>query len=154
MEVSQGDIVNRLVEWHTSGRPTIEPPRRVGPSGADEMPRVCPSQPEGLGTITLGTISPEGRLRRSVLRDAATAFLEVTDGEVRYAGDCYEHKCSYWAGSCQLAGVIVRPEDRPESLDPCGVRGRCRWFLEHGPAACGTCARVSYLMEGRASESP
>lgn len=146
IQVSGTKIVDRWSAWNSRGRPLIEPPHPQGRPAGDGESLICPSQPSGLGSIVIGLVGADGLLRRVSARADSEVLSTAGIDEVRYAGQCLENQCSYWAGSCQLAGAIVHPMDRPESLEPCVVRGRCRWFLEHGPASCGTCSQVTYLM--------
>lgn len=143
--VSELGIVERWSAWNSLGRPLVDPPRSSGRSaGGGSL--ICPSQPSDLGSIVLGHVGADGLLQRVSSRADSEMLSTAGIDEVRYAGECLESQCTYWADSCQLAAAIVHPTDRPEILDPCVVRGRCRWFLEHGPAACGTCSQVTYLM--------
>jgi hypothetical protein len=143
---SPADISRRLESWHGSGRPHLEPPTPWPSATVDESPVICPSQSGQDGTVVLGIIDGEGRLQRSARRQTSDTSVKEGETTLRLAGECQHQRCAFWSGSCQLAGAVVRSSDAAERLPACPVRRQCRWFLEHGPGACGTCSVVSYLM--------
>ena len=62
----------------------------------------------------------------------------------RIAAPCAEHRCPHYDGSeCQLGHRIARMLDPVVSgLPHCAIRPTCRWFREHGKAACLRCPQV------------
>jgi len=70
----------------------------------------------------------------------------------RFAEPCLERGCRQWTGSA--CGVIERIGfgEAPAVLPACGIRARCRWFAQQGPAACGICPYV--VTDNRASLEP
>lgn len=146
-------VAERLIRWLEAGQPHVAPARRVGQVRDTADPLICPSQSEAEGTICLGLSRDDGSLVR-VADPRRVEELPVVDvGRARLAGDCRESDCAYWAGSCQLAGVVIDASDGDGVLVRCDLRRRCRWFLEQGFMACGTCSQVSFLMTA-SSESP
>ena len=150
-------VSNRLLGWIRKGRPRLSPPHKVLQPAIGEQAIKCPSQPTEYGTVILGHISPGGRLVRTGSHDLNEESIP-TRSQLRIAGDCRHERCAYWADSCQLAAAIVDSSDSEDRLPTCPIRQHCRWWLEHGPAACGTCSYVSYLapdlkISGRHAES-
>jgi hypothetical protein len=69
------------------------------------------------------------------------------ENRVRFAGPCFGAKCVQWAeGRCGLIDKIIAapaPTQAPlDSLPRCGIRSTCRWFMQHGRAACEACPTV------------
>ena len=62
----------------------------------------------------------------------------------RFSAPCVKSDCRQWNG--ERCGVIdkvvsaVSPDQT--SLDPCGIRGDCRWFSQVGAQACAACSLV------------
>lgn len=46
------------------------------------------------------------------------------------------------AGSRAIAPRDPGSTSGPAALPACGIRPRCRWWLQEGPAACGACPEV------------
>ena len=138
-------LAERVMIWERAGRPRLAPATRVPDREIDGMPVLCPSQSPEDGSIPLGHIVSGERLVRSPRRRR----LEVTaspppEASPRIAGECRQEGCAYWADACQLAAVVVHPADSIGRLPTCPIRQRCRWWLEQGPNACGTCDLVAY----------
>jgi hypothetical protein len=151
------NVPQRLLHWIREGRLRVSPPHRVLHSTIGEQTIMCPSQPTEYGTVILGHISPGGRLVRTG-SDGINQDSLPSGAQLRVAGDCRHERCAYWADSCQLAAAIVDPSDSDDRLPTCPIRQQCRWWLEHGPTACGTCSYVSYFAPdfkilGRRAES-
>lgn len=89
----------------------------------------------------LGHLRSDGTINRRV--DPETEV--VPDDVLRYAGECQQSRCAFWADSCQLAAVIIEPVEVIGPLPVCSYRQRCRWWIEHGPSACSTCETVTYI---------
>lgn len=109
-----------------------------------------------IGNEVLGVIAPGPTLLR--LRSRAIvnkAFVEnARDGapaekRFRFAAKCIEGSCANWAdGRCQVpkaaADFLGRTLDDGGSpdqiqLQPCSIRGKCRWFAQDGRPACKLC---------------
>lgn len=118
----------------------------------------CPSaQPDMadarvLGVIGGTTVQPEvAYLAPGTAVDLPSADqlgpLDVTH-VFRFAAKCEEHRCAHFAmGRCSLAARIV--EQLPEVVEllpRCQIRTTCRWFAEHGAAACRRCPQVVTLI--------
>lgn len=64
----------------------------------------------------------------------------------RQVGKCLTWSCLYWRGACQLGHFVSKIElDQEVTLQDCVIRGRCRWYAENGPKACGPCMSVRNL---------
>lgn len=130
------------------------------------IPRSCPSAPAEPGARLIGIAGPDGRiqnLRTPLPVDAGfLAYASVQgppEARMRFAGRCVEGRCKQWTGhSC---GVIERVLDRlaelgdPQAeaeLQPCAIRGSCRWFGQSGRAACRACTLV--VTDTRAPAAP
>lgn len=65
----------------------------------------------------------------------------------RPAGRCQTSRCGHFRGSCKL-GVVVAISGRVASsrglsvVEPCELRGTCRWFVENGADACQLCEHI------------
>jgi hypothetical protein len=134
----------RLAEWHRNGRPRIEPVRSWPDPTIDENPIICPSQSPEDGTILLGYMTSEGKLDRTIKTETENQLR----GSERFAGECQQSRCAFWADSCQLAAVLIQPVGVIGPLPVCDYRQRCRWWIEHGPSACHTCEFVTYRSAG------
>jgi hypothetical protein len=62
----------------------------------------------------------------------------------RIAAPCAQHRCQHFGGEkCRLAERIT--ETLPpvvSDLPPCRIRPHCRWWQEHGRAACVRCPQI------------
>lgn len=65
----------------------------------------------------------------------------------RPAGRCQTSRCGHFNRSCKL-GVAVAISGRAASsrglatVEPCGLRDTCRWFVENGASACQLCEHI------------
>jgi hypothetical protein len=93
---------------------------------------------EAPATLFIGPRPPDPAL----LALAAPA----TPAEVfRFTARCREGACGYFTdGRCGVAAAVVThlPEAEEASLPRCGIRTVCRWWHEHGAAACRRCPTV------------
>jgi hypothetical protein len=144
---SSDPLGERLLIWFRGGRKKLQPRTRVSSSTVDGKQIMCPSQPNEYGTVILGHISPGERLIRTGSEGINQDCLPP-GAQLRIAGDCRHERCAYWTDSCQLAAAIVNSSDSDDRLPTCPIRQQCRWWLEQGPAACGTCSYVSYFAPG------
>jgi hypothetical protein len=114
---------------------------------------LCPSaQPEMAGVVAFGVVA--GSAAAPVINYlaeplAATQALlglaaPVEPTEVfRLAAPCAESGCQHFDGaSCQLAARLVSVPLPLKRLPRCAIRRSCRWWHEHGRAACERCPNV------------
>jgi hypothetical protein len=119
-----------------------------------ETPLLCPSANPGMTeSMAFGVVggTPEQphlqHLERPVpVTDELLALAgPVTPTEVfRFAAPCACNACPNFSGSrCSLATRIVRLLPvATETLPPCRIRSRCRWWHEEGKEACLRCPQV------------
>ena len=121
-----------------------------------EGEKLCPSARCETDAILLGVITADGRvgyLRPELRVDAdfvaAAGAGRQPEKRFRFAQPCVEGRCAHWTGS--RCGVIQTVLDAPEAeaaaaesrpLPRCSIRRQCRWFAEHGAAACRVCPLV------------
>lgn len=64
----------------------------------------------------------------------------------RFTNKCAEGGCGQWTGTqCGIAQKMVALIDEVAAADtlfPCSIRPRCRWFLQQGADACRICPYV------------
>lgn len=105
--------------------------------------------------MLLGIVQADGTVSHasSVIR-IDREFVEIAragrppERRFRFASTCVKGACARWTGS--QCGVIVgilkdignkgSPGNR--QLPACSIRPQCRWYREHGGAACGVCPEV------------
>jgi len=116
----------------------------------------CPSAQPGLdGAMILGVIERQADGQRvSYLEQPA----KVTEGTIaafagaailptdlfRFSAPCMHGSCSNWTGNnCRVVERLVQilPAVTAQ-LPKCKLRPMCRWFSEHGGAACMRCPQV------------
>ena len=114
----------------------------------------CPSAPhEWEGARLLGVVT--GSVNRpnveylgpcDISADLLALAQPAHPEEVfRFTAPCRETGCSFFRGGrCGVAAAAVQglDDDHDAPLPQCGIRRECRWWAEHGPAACRRCARV------------
>lgn len=63
---------------------------------------------------------------------------------LRIAASCQEERCRHFADNrCAFAAKVVRMLPAvTNTLPPCPIRARCRWFAEEKAAACLRCPQV------------
>jgi hypothetical protein len=141
----------------------VGPPDRVAPSRVLEMdeanverlaPLVCPSaspdweDAELLGVV-VGTADAPGVefvAARAVTPELLALSAPVVPEEVfRFSAPCRELGCPQFVdGCCGVARAVAThlPVVADGALPRCGIRPRCRWWLEVGSAACRRCPTV------------
>ncbi|KUJ65303.1 hypothetical protein ACZ90_49020 [Streptomyces albus subsp. albus] len=123
--------------------------------------RACPSGPCHEGGTLIGVMTEQGRLAylpMPVVMDTAFAARLRDAGQperrYRFSQPCIESACSQWTG--EGCGVIDHVLDdppggacvqhprvtRPGTLPSCAIRRDCRWFSQHGAAACRACPTI------------
>jgi hypothetical protein len=116
----------------------------------------CPSaRPQSDGVVFAVRADTADRTGVRYLSEPVPVTAEVLDlaspadpREVfRFGAPCEMAACAHYTGSrCSLAERIV--SELPvaaESLPPCRLRSRCRWFMEQGAAACVRCPLIITL---------
>lgn len=130
-----------------------------GVSVAEELH--CPSAPAAPGAKLFGIVQADGRV--GLFGKALTvdeAFLakarkgRAPEKRFRFAAPCVQQGCRQWRdGQCGVIRRVMEAVgeaaggDQPDGtkdagLQPCALRGHCRWFAERGRAACGVCPEV------------
>lgn len=113
---------------------------------------LCPSSTAAEGSLLIGVVGPDGGISR------IEPPLEVDDEfrqrvldhpgrrpelRLRFAGSCMENACANWADNrCRIADLLIQQLPEAAAMKPCSIRSRCRWFAQHGAAACQRCDLV------------
>lgn len=129
--------------------------RRLADQGRPAAPLACPSAPhdwEGarvLGVVNGSVDHPQVRyfgtpveLTPQILELAQPVHPEEV---FRFTAPCREDGCGFFRnGRCGVGVAAVEglPEGDDGPLPSCGIRPNCRWWSEHGPAACRRCSLV------------
>jgi hypothetical protein len=121
----------------------------------EQAPAACPSARAEPGATLLGVIGVDGKvayLKTALSIDQDFIDEASKDGapeeRFRFAGTCVEGKCMQWNGAKSRCGVLdgVIPflgrGDAEAPLQPCVIRGACRWYRQDGPSACRICPGV------------
>lgn len=76
----------------------------------------------------------------------ANAVGTPPEQRFRFANKCVESGCQQWNGTgCSVANRVSEFLDKVPALTElpsCGIRHRCRWFLQKGKPACQICPYV------------
>jgi hypothetical protein len=144
----------------------------AGAAGRDLGPaKSCPSalcQEDALllGVVTpggtVGYVQPPTRVGAEFVRQAQA--LGHPERRFRFASTCVEAGCPQWTGTgCGVIDVVIggrpaepaadpldgiladpaaRPPGPPRPLPACAIRRTCRWFAQHGGAACAVCPTI------------
>jgi hypothetical protein len=117
-----------------------------------ERDRICPSARCEEGSLLLGIVGPDGRVGfvspPLPVNDAFVARAKqgrAPERRFRFAGRCVEYACGHWTGErCGVidAAMTALAARADEALRPCAIRPSCRWFGQHGLAACSVCPLV------------
>jgi hypothetical protein len=120
-------------------------------------PALCPSAPGEAGAKLIGTVGPDGRVRRlrtslAVTEDflAAAAQAGPVEARFRFSAPCAEAGCAQWGGGrCLLSATLIeraqaRAVTLPDESGSCELRPTCRWWQQDGEAACRVCSFVVY----------
>ena len=111
-------------------------------------PSGAPGEPEA---VVLGVRSgPGGALAYVDTPVPAATAVEIVPAGIdptrvlRFASHCVD-ACAHWQrGACSLVDKIVaaEPGTDADTVPRCPLRARCRWWHQHGPAACARCPLV------------
>jgi hypothetical protein len=118
-------------------------------------PIACPSARAEAGATLIGVIGTDGRVAylKTALQIDQDFIDEASRGgapeeRFRFSGTCVEGRCVQWNGAASRCGVLdgVRPVlgdgTGAGALQPCVIRGACRWYQQDGAAACRICPMV------------
>ncbi len=114
---------------------------------------LCPSSRCKPGALLLGIVLPNGRIGYSRKRLVVNGeFVQIaTQGRApekrfRFSSPCVQSACKQWsAGRCGVIDEVLaelEPTQDAQRLPQCAIRSACRWFLQHGAAACRVCPLV------------
>ncbi len=127
--------------------------KAAGPPIAEKGAIACPSARAEPGATLIGVIGVDGRvayLKTALEIDQDFIDEAAKDGppeeRFRFAGSCVEGRCVQWnAGRCGvLDGVVpfLGTGDAEAPLQPCVIRGACRWYRQDSASACRICPGV------------
>jgi hypothetical protein len=124
----------------------------VTAAGPADRRTLCPSARNASGASLIGAVDAAGRVvflgAPRILDPAESSWLDSQGGEAafRFAGACLTAGCPRWHGSCEVGAVVAAAVAEAGTattrLPACGIRARCRWWHDQGPAACAGCAYV------------
>lgn len=135
--------------------------RRSAGRGRPAAALACPSAPHDWdGALLLGVVTgsvDRPQVRYPGPREFGPDLLELArpahpEEVFRFTAPCRESGCSFFRnGRCGVgeAAVAGLPDELDAPLPQCGIRTDCRWWAEHGPAACRRCSRVVTEDAGR-----
>jgi hypothetical protein len=119
--------------------------------------RSCPSALCEEDALLLGVVAPGGTVayvqpptRISADFVARAQAQGHPERRFRFSVPCREAACHQWTGTgCGVIDIVIgtRPEDpaagpADAGLPACGIRRTCRWFAQHGTAACAICPQI------------
>ncbi|HEY1917021.1 MAG TPA: hypothetical protein VGH27_15735 [Streptosporangiaceae bacterium] len=138
------------------------------PAGRDATS--CPSALCEQDALLLGVVGADGTVGyvQPAIRISADFVAQAQacghpERSFRFAGPCREAGCPQWTGQgCGVIDVVIgsKPADGPAAspgtagggadrrgaatarLPACGIRRTCRWFAQHGAAACAVCPLI------------
>lgn len=114
---------------------------------------LCPSSVCIEGSALLGVVNTQGTvdilpepipIDEEFMQEANKGRKPET--RFRFTNTCVKKECQQWNG--QGCGVIEKVqqllniEATLQQLPACGIRSRCRWYLQSGPSACHACIYV------------
>jgi len=136
-------------------------------SRSQSQAKSCPSALCREDALLLGVVAPDGtvayvqpptRVGAEFVRQAQA--LGHPERRFRFSSTCVEAACPQWTGTgCGVIDVVigsrpaeppadpladpaVRPAVPPRPLPACAIRHTCRWFAQHGGAACAVCPGI------------
>jgi hypothetical protein len=115
---------------------------------------LCPSAKAKPGSQLLGVRQKDGTV--AILPEALPVdeeFMQIVQTDptpaeqrFRFSNKCVENGCVQWTGkSCGVIERVVEFLDSvplKESLPPCSIRPRCRWYAQNSADACRICPYV------------
>lgn len=112
---------------------------------------ICPSSEPKVGAELLGVVLGEGKaaiLPSTIPLDhtffAKGAEVGPLDERFKFANRCAKNGCDKWTGErCGLIDKLVETDRRrAEAPEQCSIRTSCRWYSQHGRAACEICPTI------------
>ena len=127
-------------------------------SGKPAPPLLCPSVPAKPGAMLIGLVGATkqvANLGSAIPVDenfiALARSAGIPEQRFRFSAPCVELSCTHWTGhSCGLINVAREQAHHAGLLaetlavPPCGIRPKCRWWLQDGPSACAACKFVVF----------
>ena len=125
--------------------------------GQEGRPLQCPAAPQHWPGAVIFAVFADGQTVPVRPEPVTPAWLarcapQTPRQVLRMAATCRQTGCRHWDaeqpgaagdGTCTLVqrviGAAVPPSDTSARLQPCGIRGTCRWWAQQGPAACRPC---------------
>lgn len=114
---------------------------------------LCPSSICIEGSALLGIVNAEGTV--DILPDPIPvdeAFVEEAnkgrkpETRFRFTNTCVQKECQQWNGhGCGVIDQVqklINIEESLQQLPACGIRSRCRWYLQNGATSCSACVYV------------
>ncbi len=118
---------------------------------------MCPSSQGKAGALLLGVRQNDGKV--AILPEPLPVdeqFIAIARQQeiparqrFRFTNKCCESGCGQWTGKgCGVVESVIQYADRlPEitgELPACGIRSRCRWFMQREADACRICPYILY----------
>jgi hypothetical protein len=114
---------------------------------------LCPSSVCIEGAGLLGIVNSEGMvdiLPEPIPIDAdfvvATQEGRPAEERFRFTNICVKKECHQWSdnqcGIVERVQQFIHIEEQLQQLPACGIRSRCRWYLQHGASACNVCVYI------------
>lgn len=128
--------------------------KKLSESGAP----LCPSYISKPGAQLFGIVA-DGRViylekpitvNKIFVEEAAKG--RTPESRFRFSGKCIEGGCKQWDGGRGVCGltdklIAAAGEKADAELQHCGIRTRCRWFMQRGATACAICSESVRNME-------
>jgi len=117
---------------------------------AERHENLCPSTPPTADAFLFGVIDEQVEVRyiqHPIPIDARLARalkkIDLPQRSFRFTHRCTE--CGNWEqGHCAVATSVRRAAEAlgEERIPVCGIRTRCRWFLQEGASICRLCQYI------------
>jgi hypothetical protein len=122
-----------------------------------QQPLQCPAAPQQWPDAVIFAVFAEGKTIPVQLEKVTPEWLALCAPQtprqvLRMAATCVKSACLHWDatqpgatgdGACTLAQRVIAhftpPTAAPYRLQPCAIRGSCRWWAQDGPSACQPC---------------
>ncbi len=119
----------------------------------DNDNHLCPSSRAEVGALLIGIVGASGRI--GIMRRPLPVDVDFLDAarkgralekRFRFSSPCLKSRCGQWSkGRCGVIDkvIAIAPSlDASDRLQPCGIRGSCRWFAQSAAKACASCPEV------------
>lgn len=115
--------------------------------------KACPAGLCQDGALLLGVMTSSGRLAYvQPPLQIDTAFVARAqamgrpEARFRFSQPCREAGCPQWTGTgCGVVDMVLEGAEAAPSataLPACAIRRTCRWYFQHGAAACAVCPSI------------